>query len=91
MKDNGKNEKKFDIWYKKLTEMKKLSIFQGSKEGINHLKKLNHLKTIVEGIMKARKQSGIDDNKLAKMDGEIDVKDNGSDWYILYMFLDLYI
>ena len=79
MKDNGKNEKKFDIWYKKLTEMKKLSIFQGSKEGINHLKKLNHLKTIVEGIMKARKQSGIDDNKLAKMDGEIDVKDNGSD------------
>ena len=77
-KDKGKNEKKFDTWYKKLTDIRSKEILKDSKEGINHLKKLNHLKSIVEGILRDRtdNQPAPDNNMLDKMNDQIDIKDN---------------
>jgi len=52
-KDNGKFEKRFDTWYKKLSEIQKQPLFtSSSKEYKENLKKINHLMALIENLMK---------------------------------------
>ena len=59
IKDNGKNEKKFEFWYKKLndTKSKIKETYLCRQEKTTYLKKLNYLKSVVEGILKNRKNN----------------------------------